>query len=257
MHSAIFTGLVRHTRLQPKRHAFRYRTYMLYLDLDELPSVFAGRWLWSVERANLCSFRRADYLGPAGIALQEAVRDRVHERLGRRPAGAVRMLTHVRTLGYVFNPVTFYYCFDRADRLEAVAAEITNTPWGERHVYVLDARTAETGQRIHQRFRKEFHVSPFQGMELEYDWVFSPPGERLSVSMRNLDGDRATFEAGLECVRRPLTAANLAWVLARHPLHTFVVHAAIYWQAARLWFKRMPFHAHPSKRDEAREAHTT
>ncbi len=167
------------------------------------------------------------------------------------------MLTHVRTLGYVFNPVTFYYCFDRVGRLDAITAEITNTPWGERHAYVLDARGSGDAGRVHQRFDKQFHVSPFHRMELEYDWTLTEPARQLSIAMANLEGGRVVFRAGLECERRELTGANLAAVLVRHPLHTVVVHAAIYWQALRLWLKRIPFHDHPNERSSLPGAHST
>lgn len=152
------------------------------------------------------------------------------------------MLTHVRLLGYVFNPVTFYYCFGTDERLEAVVAEITNTPWGERHAYVLG--TSASGE-ARLRFKKAFHVSPFHGMDQEYDWRITAPSAQLSVAMTNLAGGQAVFHAALQCARRPITGTSLAAALLRHPFQTFLVHAAIYWQAARLWLKRTPFHEHP------------
>jgi DUF1365 family protein len=175
------------------------------------------------------------------------VLDRIERDLGHRPAGAVRMLTHLRTFGYVFNPVTFYYAFGAGERLEAVAAEITNTPWGERHTYVLDARGLDA-PALRWRFRKGFHVSPFLDMDFDYDWRLSAPGEELEVHMSNLRDGRPVFEAGLLCRRRDLTARNLAVVLAKHPLLTQRISLVIYLQAALLWLKRVPFHVHPSKR---------
>lgn len=272
--SAIYEGAVRHRRLDDTRHAFRHRLFLLYVDLDELPGLFRRRWFWSARRPNLAWFRRADYLGPADRPLDEAVRDRVEAELGRRPAGPVRVLTQLRTLGYVFNPVSFYYCHDSGGELDAIVAEITNTPWGERHAYVLDARDgephgglppqvagehdeegeardADRGRRLRWRFAKDFHVSPFQRMEQLYEWSFGLPGERLDVGMTSFEGGRPVFTAGLACRRRAITAAGLAGVLVRHPLLTFRVHAAIYWQAARLFLKRAPFFVHPGKRKPA------
>lgn len=249
--SALYEGEVRHSRLEPRRHDFSYRLFMLYLDLDELPQLFRRRWLWSVGRRNLAWFRRADYLGPAEQPLDEAVRDRVEQELGRRPAGPVRMLTHLRVLGYVFNPVTFYYAYDREERLEAVVAEITNTPWRERHAYVLDAREGGAGDTLRWSFDKDFHVSPFFGMDQEYEWRFNRPAERLEAHMTNHEAGRAVFHAGLSCLRRPLTGRVLAGALLRHPLLTLRIHAAIYWQAARLYFKRTPFFTHPDKSDKS------
>ncbi|MDZ4773038.1 MAG: DUF1365 domain-containing protein [Planctomycetota bacterium] len=256
-HSAIYTGHVFHNRTEPRPHAFRYRLFMLYLDLDELATVFRGRWLWSIERWNVCSFKRADYLGPTDVPLKKAVLDRVQAHIGRRPTGAVRMLTHLRTFGYVFNPVTFYYCFDADEKLVAVASEITNTPWGERHTYVLAAHEASEKQRISSRFPKEFHISPFQAMEVDHDWRFDAPGDRLGVAMTNLEAGRPIFHAGLSCKKQPITSASLAGALIRYPFLTAVVHAAIYWQAVRLWLKRAPFHTHPTKRSTEPNTHTT
>lgn len=241
--SAVYVGRVRHRRFAPRRHAFGYRLFMLYLDLDELPDVFAGRWLWRHERRGVAAFQRRDYFGDPRQPLDEAVRELVAARIGRRPGGPIRMLTHLRYCGWAFNPVTFYYCFDAAGgALEAVAAEITNTPWGERHAYVLAADGRST---VRGRFAKRFRVSPFMPMHQEYDWRLTTPGERLAVHMVNRQGGATLFDASLSLRRLPLTTANLNRALLRFPLLTATVSAAIYWQALRLWLKRTPFHPHP------------
>jgi len=251
MRSAIYEGTLRHDRLVPRPHSFRRRLFWMYLDLDELPDVFRGRWLWSDRRPNLAWFRRADYLGPPERPLKEAVLERVERELGRRPRGPVRVLTHLRTFGYVFNPVTFYYCFDERERLDAVVAEITNTPWNERHAYVLAAGGRSPGAITRADFAKDFHVSPFFGLDQVYRWSFRVPDERLDVRMANEEHGRTVFTARLDLVRRPLTAGSLARALVRHPLLTLRVHAAIYVQAGLLWLKRTPFFPHPSKRPTA------
>ncbi len=245
--SAIYEGTLVHRRLEPRPHAFRYRLSLLYLDLEELPALFERRWLWSARRPAPAWLRRTDYLGPSDRPLEQAVRERVERQLGHRPAGAVRVLTQPRTLGYLFNPVSFYFCHGTGGALEALVAEITNTPWGERHAYVLDARQAAGGER-RWRFRKDFHVSPFQALEHDYDWRCDEPGERLGVRMTNLRAGRPVFQAELACRRRALDARGLRAHLVRHPLQPLRLHAAIYWQAARLFLLRTPFHAHPSKR---------
>jgi hypothetical protein len=248
MNSCIYRGAIRHRRRSPVSHEFRYRLFMLYLDLDELPRVFAGRWLWSVRRPALAWFRRADYLGDPAVPLDRAVRDLVATRTGTRPSGPIRLLTHLRYFGYVQNPVSFYYCFDAAGiRVETIVAEITNTPWGERHAYVLPAQPGDAQER---RFRlaKTFHVSPFMPMDMAYDWRFSLPGRRLTVHMRNLARGEQVFDATLVLRREPLTGRALAAALARHPWMTATVVAGIYWQAFRLWLKGAPFHPHPAIR---------
>jgi hypothetical protein len=245
--SAVYVGRMRHRRFAPRAHAFSYRLFMLYLDLEELPRLSAGRWLWRCERPGLATFRRADFLGDPRVPLDEAVRDLVAVRTGRRPAGPLRLLTHVRYAGYIFNPVTFYYCWDRTgSALEAIVAEITNTPWGERHAYVLPAgANLGAASTLRFRFRKRFHVSPFFPMDHDYDWRFTPPGRRLAVHMQNWRAGVRTFDASLSLERRPFDTANLARALVRFPLMTAQVSAAIYWQALRLWWKGAPFHPHP------------
>jgi uncharacterized protein len=249
MHSALFHGWLDHRRHQPTRHAFRYALFMAWLDLAELDEVFRGRWLWSATRAAPVRFDRRDHLGDPALPLDESVRRLVAERTGTRPAGPIRLLTHLRWFGYVFNPVSFYYCFDRAgERVETIVAEVNNTPWGERHCYVLD-HLGRRGDWLQAASAKAMHVSPFQPMELDYLWRFGPPGEHLAVAMALVPraaGGAPVFHAHLALRRVPITAASLAATLLRFPFMTAQVIAGIHWQALRLWLKRVPVHTHPS-----------
>ena len=251
MRSGLYKGVVYHARERPRPHAFRYGLHLFGLDLEELPHLFAERWLWSLERPNLFGFRRADYLGDPSRPLDDAVRERVVEHLGRRPSGHIVLVTQLRTLGYVFNPVSFYFCHDETGELDAIVAEITNTPWSERHAYVLDAAASrppgDEGEYVF-RFDKEFHVSPFFDLDQVYEWRFLVQGDRLRISMTNLEAGQAVFRAGFEGARRPLSGGELARATLLQPLQPLRMHAAIYWQAARLWLKRAPFFAHPRKR---------
>lgn len=246
--SAIYEGWIRHRRHAPRAHAFRYRVFQLYLDLAELDQVFRGRWFWSLDRRNLAQLRRRDCFGDPSLSVDEAVRREVTHRLGTRPTGPIRLLTHGRYFGVTMNPVSFYYGFaDDGETLDWILAEITNTPWGERHAYLLPVADAERhGRALHWDFDKRFHVSPFLPMDRRYRWSFETPGEHLRVHMDVLAGDSRDFDATLVLERRPLDANTLASCLARYPWLTAKVAAAIYWQAARLWLKRIPFHPHPN-----------
>jgi hypothetical protein len=249
-HSAVYVGKVRHRRFGAVPHEFSVRLFLCYVDLDEVEACFGRRLLWSARRFAPMWFRRRDYFGPPDVPLADAVRDAVAARTGLRPDGPVRLLTSVRTFGYVFNPVSIYYCFDAAERLVAVLAEITNTPWGERHHYVVAAPPGGRVPLLRSRFAKEFHVSPFQPMEQVYSWALTAPGERLAVRMENFAADSRAFDATLAMRRRPWTTRNLLAAVARHPWMTAKVILTIHWQALRLWWKGAVFHVHPSKRGE-------
>ena len=245
MNSRIYKGWVSHRRVAPVAHHFRYRLFMLYLDLAELPRLFDGTPCWSARRRALAWFKRSDYLGAPSVPLDQAVRDLVEARTGLRPAGPIRLLTHLRYFGYCMNPVSFYYCFDASGtRLQTIVAEITNTPWKERHQYVLDVDPAD-GKMKQFGFDKDFHVSPFLPMDMQYQWSFSEPVDRLFVHMENFRNGELVFAATLALVEEPVTRAALLRALASFPLMTLKVISAIHWQALRLWLKRTPVFDHP------------
>lgn len=248
VHSGVYSGMVRHRRFDRVGHRFSVSLDLFYLDLRETEQAFAGRWFWSDRRLAPMRFRRSDYFGRASEPLVDEVRSAVEARLGFRPEGAVRLLTCLRCFGYSFNPVSFYYCFDEAERLVAVLAEITNTPWGERYHYVLPAD--ERG-RVVARFSKDFHVSPFQPMEHEYLWRFSAPGSRLLVNMENHAADGKAFDVTLVMAKKPWTTATLFRSWLRHPWMSLRFIHAIYWNAFRLWWRRAPFYPHPRRRAQA------
>jgi DUF1365 family protein len=251
MKSAIYEGVVRHRRRAPAVNEFSYRMFMVYLDLAELDRVFRRHWFWSARRPALAWFRRSDHFGDPAVPLDRSVRELVRDRTGTWPTGPIRMLTHLRYFGHVMNPVSFFYCFSPDEkRVEAIVAEVHNTPWGERHCYVLDRRASVgEGKRLRFRFAKEFHVSPFMEMDQTYDWRFNEPGRRLAVHMENLEGGEKLLDATLTLERKKMTAGNLASVLARFPLMTVKVVGAIYWQALKLKWKRVPFVTHPKKKN--------
>lgn len=246
--SCIYEGTVRHRRFAPVPHEFRYRLFLMYVDLDELPELFDRYWLWSTDRPNVAWFRRSDHTGVPPKPLSESIRELVHVNTGKRPEGPIRLLTHFRYLGLKMNPISVYYCFDRRHQLESVVAEVTNTPWGEQHCYVLEAcdRTRST---TFARAVKALHVSPFLTMDYQYLFRLTNPGSTLSLHIESRpradENDNAVLDAMLHLVRRPINSWQLSRVLMRYPIMTGQVFAGIYWQAFRLWRKQIPFVPHP------------
>lgn len=247
--SAIYEGWVRHRRLDPVEHEFSYPLFMAYLDLDELPWVLDDYRGWSARKPAIARFRRSDFLGPADAPLADCVRAAVAERAGARPEGPIRLLANLRYLGHAFNPVSFYYCFDQAgERVEHVLAEVTNTPWGERHAYVL-GQDEDSDRMIRGKIEKDFHVSPLQGMDHIYEWRSSEPGSQLTVHIdsRSTDDDVKDFDATLSLKRRELEPALMRRILVRYPALTMQVVGKIYWQALRLKLKGAPYFPHPER----------
>jgi DUF1365 family protein len=243
MNSCLYIGHIQHRRHTPRRNEFRYRIYMTLLDLDELPTLFDRFWLWSARRPALAWFRRRDFHGPESKSLADAVRDTVMQHTGFRPSGPIRLLAHLRYFGYNFNPVSFYYVYDAADtHVETIVAEITNTPWKQRHSYVLPMNEQQRWQ-----FDKRFHVSPFLPMDMQYDWRFSVPAESLRVHMENFRNGQKEFDATLTLQRQPITSASLTRALLNFPLITLQVITLIHLQALKLLLKRVAIHTHPDK----------
>lgn len=242
LNSALYVGQVQHRRHHPHPHQFRYRLYMLYLDLDELDQVFARRYFWSTQKPALARFDRRDHSGDPSQPLTTVIRNLVERSSGQRPLGRICLLTHLRYFGYCFNPISIYYCFDRAQQLQAMVAEVTNTPWGERICYVLPA-PYKTQNTVHH-FTKALHVSPFMPMDLNYEWRSNTPAARLFVHMNVRHNKHKLFDASLSLQRQPINTANLARALLRFPAMTAQVIVAIHWQALRLWLKRVPLFTH-------------
>jgi DUF1365 family protein len=224
---------------------------MMYLDLDELSTLFNRYWLWSFNRPNLAFFDRRRHYGDPGLPLAECIRDLVQADSGQRPTGPIRLLTHMRYFGHGFNPVSFYYCFDAQDEnVEYIVAEVNNTPWGQQHCYVLKENENHGSLRSKRyRFDKHFHVSPFMEMEMQYDWRFSTPVDHLAVHMINIKNDAIIFDATMKLESRAISSASLARVLLTYPLMTVKVVCAIYYQALRLWLKKTPFYTHPDNKE--------
>jgi uncharacterized protein len=246
--SAIYEGTIRHRRFTPVVNTFKYRLFLMYLDLEELQDLFSPYQFWSLERPNAAMFQRSDYLGDSDQPLDTAVRNLVERQTGNRPSGPIRMLAHMRYFGFCFNPVAFYYCFDEGGiEVETIVAEINNTPWMERHQYVLDESMNQHPNRDWRRYRleKDFHISPYMDMQISYDWRFRRPGETINVHLNNFSGGRKLFDATLQLSRREINQRNLSRMLLKYPFMTAKVTSLIYWQALRLKVKGVPFYDHP------------
>lgn len=245
--SGIYQGRLRHRRLSPVEHSFEYRVWMLLVDLDELPELFDRHPLWSARRPAPVRFRRSDYLGDPAQPLAGAARDLVEHRTGRRLGGPVRLLTMARTLGAGYNPVSFYYLYEEdGGAVQAMIGEVTNTPWGERHHYVIERHGP--GAAIGGRMAKRMHVSPFMPMEQTYEWSSSEPGERLGVRIANRERGELVFDASLALRRRELTPAAMTTVPLSHPPQVIAAIGRIYGNALRLRLKGAPFFPHPRRR---------
>ncbi len=249
MDSCIYEGRVRHSRQTPAEHSFEYRLFLMYLDLDELPQLFAKRWFWSTSRRALARFKREHHIGDPAEPLDETVRRLVESEAGQRPEGPIRLLTNLSYFGYCFNPVSFYYCFDKeGENVEFIVAEVNNTPWGETETYVLRCDSSKRGWRFANK--KKMHVSPFMPMDIDYRWAMSAPGEKLSVYIANAKDGKQFFDAVMMLERRAISARSLAGVLLRFPFMTLKVMIGIHWEALRLWAKGCPYYEHPAKQEQ-------
>ena len=297
MKSCIYEGKVRHRRNSPTHHQFDFRTFMLMLDLDELPTVFANSWLWSTKRMAVARLRQSDRLKSYGHlgSLRQRAEAVLTENGIKEQLSSVALLTQVRYLGFEMNPVCFYYCFSNTplekktdhesmsggeafessknnEQVVAIIAEVNNTPWGEQHNYVVAAQQPSEGAAQGRQslkslpISKTFHVSPFLGMDMDYQMAFSVPSQKLGIKIENhlhhsvpvdsageKDDSKKNAHTAAEKVldvtmllqRIPMSGKNLNWMLIKYPLISFKTFAAIYWQALRLYLKKVPFYPHP------------
>ena len=217
---------------------------MTYFDISKVESLLPDSFLFKVDKPALVSYYRSDYHGDNKLTLDESVRKTVKEKTGTNLEGPIRLLTHLRYFGYCFNPVSFYYCFDKSDKkLEMIMAEVTNTPWNERHCYFI---TAKKNKSFRQELKKQFHVSPFWDMEHDYDWYFSDVSDTISVNMINYKDEKKVFDATLSLsVSKKITNLNLFLSVLRFPFSTLMVYLRIHYQAFKLWVKGATFYDHP------------
>lgn len=254
MRSCIYSGTVRHRRSQPKIHDFRYQVFMFYLDLDELPGVERLVRPFSVNRFNLVSYDDRDHMDRRPGSTKEKVLQFLSRQGVDLLDGKVFLLTSCRILGYVFNPISLYFCHGRSGTLEAVVAEVNNT-FGEQYLYVLsEPLNVSNGRSETRRYRarKAMHVSPFISMDAVYDFHLAPVVDTLGVSIVEHEGGNHVLDVQLRGQRVPLTTASLSRVLLRYPLTIFKTIVAIHGEALRLYLKRVPIFRHPTPSVEQR-----
>ena len=245
----LYWGTIFHRRHTPFTRFFKYPIFMAYIDITSLSTTMSPSLLWNINKPAIVSFRRSDYHGDPQVDLEDAVRLTLLEKNGRSFKGPIRLLTNLRYFGYCFNPVSFYYCFNEADdKVEAIMAEVTNTPWKERYAYVIEKQDQTNNKpRLVASPKKQLHVSPFWGMDHDYDWSFSQPEINLSVYMRNFKEDKMVFDVALNLKRKVFSNRSLFKAILRFPLITLMVVYRIHWQAFILYIKRAPFFTHPDK----------
>ena len=249
MRTAFYIGRLAHARMKPRHHRFSYSVLMPFVDVESVQKITEDLPFWSVGRWGLARFVRNDFIGDEKVPIAEAVKQRIHEVTGQHFEGQVFLLDNWRYFGIQNNPIACYFCKNHlTDELEYIVAEVTNTPWGERHSYVLPVDAA-TG--LYQtEFDKKLHVSPFHGMNQRYRWFSTTPDDSLAIKLTNLEDGERVFHASLTLKRLPLNKASALTLLARFPLETAKVAAAIYWQALVLFLRRVPLYSHP-KNDSA------
>ena len=246
MESAIYFGSLRHRRFRPARHEFTYPLFMAFLDVDRIPELMQVSRLSSYNRWNWASFSEADHFGDPQKTLRQRLADDAARHGHQLPDGKIFLLTHLRYLGYNFNPVSFFYCHDANGRLQLIMAEVKNT-FGETQNYWLSAacQSGHSHRSISYSFPKSFHVSPFISMACDYHWTFTLPGDSLTVQTNADENNQAVFDGTLSLTRRPWTAQWLRYALVRFPWVTAKTIAAIHFEAVRLYLKKVPVVHHP------------
>ena len=241
--SAIYVGKVMHQRLRPRRHKLSYRMFSLLLDIDEIDGLAGRLRLFSRNRFNLFSFHDADHGDRACVSLRAHV-ERHLAAAGLQSGGAIRLFSMPRILGYVFNPISIYFCHRRDGQLQAILYEVNNT-FGQRHSYLIPAN-AEEGNIVEQRCEKRFFVSPFMGLDMDYGFRVGLPAKDMSVRITGSDGEGAMIVAAFTGEREELSDKALLRIFLSHPLLTLKVVAGIHWEAARLWLKGIQLHERPA-----------
>jgi len=249
--SCIYRGFVYHRRLRPTQHAFRYRVFSLLLDIDDIDNIACSLRLFSYNHWNIFSFYDSDVGELGNQGQQETLRGYVERHLKTNQieehAAKIKLLCFPRVFGYVFNPLSVFFCERANGELFAVANEVHNT-FGERHVYVLPIDEVNGARPSIKNCTKRMHVSPFTPMQMAYDFRYQPPNATVGIEIRARDESGLVLVAHIRGKRTELRDASLLFCLLIYPLLTLKVIFAIHWEALKLWFKRVPWYPHQSKK---------
>jgi DUF1365 family protein len=241
LNSCLYECRLMHHRRKPKRHHFEYRVFLFYVDLDELGVLARKLRLVSLNRFNLYSFSDSDHLWKDTRSVRDKLRSYLHSEGVELGGGRVFLLTYFRTLGYLFNPVSFYFCFNEAGQPLCVVPEVCNT-FGEMKTFCIGKRNQTAEGVFLQRTAKHFYVSPFMDLDVDFEFQLQVPGEELEIRIDDIAKGERIFFSSLRGVRKPLTDSRLAWFTLKYPWMTARVIFAIHWQALRLFLKGLPYH---------------
>lgn len=251
MSSALYQGVVIHGRVEPKKHHFHYKLFLFWLDLENIEQTCRDIKGLAYNRRGLVQFKREDYLDQPSKPLHVRALERMNELSDKPLKGKVYFLGQLRTLGFYFSPVNFYYLQGEDGHFTHLLAEVSNTPWDQRHHYLVTLPEKDNPHSLNDVIsptEKAFHVSPFNPMDMEYRWQVSQPGEKLNLSIacyKKEETPKKHFVAGIQMRRLALTSRHLKQQLMAIPSTAMKTLFGIYWQALKLFIKRMPFYSAP------------
>lgn len=253
MNSRLYQCAVMHHRLVPFQHRFVYKIFMFYIDLDEMDALSGQLRFFSRNRFNLFSFRDKDHIQRMGKTVKDSLLEYLETHGVDLQGGRIMLLTHLAVLGYTFNPVSFYFCFNKQNDPVCAVAEVGNT-FGEQKLFFLGIDPFSENTLI-GKHTKYFYVSPFIDMDTEFDFKLKVPDEKLDIQINDFQSGKKIFLSSLTGTQRKLTDGALLWFFLRFPFITLQVIALIHWQALKLYVRKLPYHKKNENVDLQREVY--